>query len=219
MKINKNFHNKIAQLCLEHFKALPKSGKPNSTEWTILSCIVLEQDNDFSVVALGTGSKCIGQSKMSSLGDIINDSHAEVICRRSFLRFLYTEMNENSSLLIFDKNLKKFSLNAGAKFHFFTTHIPCGDCAIFPKQSSEDFGNVLEEMVGEDVTPVKKRKFNEDIFRTGAKCLLMDDQQDSKLPGKEYHVLGRVRTKPGESISVHIKSLLIWPLPDGNSFH
>lgn len=199
METNKSFHDKIAQMCLEHFTLLPKSGKPNTQEWTILSCIVLEKNSCFSVVALGTGSKCIGQTKMSCSGDILNDSHAEIMCRRSFLRFLYEEMLGNSSLLIFDEHVTKFKVSSDAKFHFFTTHVPCGDCAIFSKQSTEEFGEVIEDANQEqEEIPSKKLKLEEAIFRTGAKCLVKDENQDSKLPGTEYHVLGRVRTKPGE---------------------
>lgn len=199
MEINKSFHDNIAEICLDQFKALPKSGKPNSTEWTILSCIVLERNKSFGVVALGTGSKCIGQSKMSASGDILNDSHAEVICRRSFLRFLYNQMQDDNSFLKFDDHLKKFVLKSGVKFHFFTTHVPCGDCAIFPKECLEDFGEVLNKTLedGEEV-PLKKAKLEQDIFRTGAKCLCTEIKQDLKLPGKDYHILGAVRTKPGK---------------------
>lgn len=198
METNKTFFDKIAHVCLEHYKALPKSGKPNSMEWTVLACIVSYQDSVLSVVALGTGSKCIGQSKMSNCGDILNDSHAEVICRRSFLRFLYNEMKGSSSLLIYNENVKKFSVKSGTSFHFFTTHVPCGDGAIFPKQSSEEFGEVLQRTVDDERIPPKRLKLEEDIFRTGAKCLATNEKHDLKLPGKDYHALGVVRTKPGE---------------------
>jgi len=41
---------------------------------------------NMKVVAMGTGSKCIGHSQICCEGGVINDSHAEVIARRSFLR-------------------------------------------------------------------------------------------------------------------------------------
>ncbi|CAH1153475.1 unnamed protein product [Phaedon cochleariae] len=193
METQDDFHEHIANLCIGHFKTLPKSGKPNLNEWTVLSCIVIEKDKQLELISLGTGSKCIGKVKMSKSGDILNDSHAEVMCRRSFLRFLYYQMKTESSILTFKKETKKFSIKDNIKFHFFTTHIPCGDAAIFPKQNIEEFGDFVNSP---DEVPSKKRKI-EDIFRTGAKCLENDPQRDAKCPGTEYHVLGVVRTKPG----------------------
>ncbi|KAF7273778.1 hypothetical protein GWI33_013533 [Rhynchophorus ferrugineus] len=93
-----NIHTTIASLCLKHFHSLPKSGKPQENEWTVLSCIVKEQQNEFQVVALA-----------------------------------------------------------------------------------------------------KKRKvdIDEDIYRTGAKCLSNSIKQDLKEKGERYHILGVVRIKPG----------------------
>lgn len=175
-------HNRIAQISIDHFNTLPKTGKPKPNEWTILSCIVkhdLEAD-DLEVVALGTGSKCIGKGKMSQTGAILNDSHAEVICRRAFLRYLYEQIESQK-------------LRDNVHYHFFTSHVPCGDAAIFAKPQQDE-----AEFVGQYLGCVnRKRKCEEDIFRTGAKCLLSSSDQDPKQEGIGYHVLGAVRTKPG----------------------
>ncbi|KAG5880459.1 hypothetical protein JTB14_028792 [Gonioctena quinquepunctata] len=193
MENDKDLYEKIGELCLERFESL--SGKPNPNEWTVLSCIVLEAKGQLKVVALGTGSKCIGRAKMSASGDILNDSHAEVMCRRSFLRYIYHQMRSELSILIFNEDSKKFALDPDVKFHFFTTQVPCGDAAIFPKQTIESFGEVIDDL--SEVVPCKKMKTAADIFRTGAKCLEGGEIGDLKLPGSGYHVLGAVRTKPG----------------------
>ncbi|GLV45655.1 Adenosine deaminase tRNA-specific 1 [Carabus blaptoides fortunei] len=210
---NTSFSNRIAQLSINHFNTLPKTGKPNQDEWTVLATILKYDKNtdDLEIVALGTGSKCIGAKKMSPHGDILNDSHAEVICRRAFIRYLYTEIkytfhNDTSSIFIkSDKLILKTSLT----FHFFSSHMPCGDAAIFPKQSSEDFGTCLIEAntehslkrsLDDETESINKRMKTDseaDLFRTGAKCLGNDTRQDSKLSGHRYHTLGAVRTKPG----------------------
>lgn len=44
------------------------------------------------VVALGSGSKCLSAAARSPLGDVLNDSHAEVIARRAFQRWLHAEV-------------------------------------------------------------------------------------------------------------------------------
>lgn len=185
-----NIHNKIANICLSHFDSLPKSGKPTNNQWTVLSCIVLQSDSEnFEVVALGTGSKCIGRSSYSTNGDILNDSHGEIICRRAFLRYLYSQFRTDSDIF---NCAEKYQLKSNVKFHFFTTHVPCGDAAIFPKTDDNDYGSIIND----DCMPSEKKQ-KIDIFRTGAKCLQNDIAQDLRQTGAGYHVLGAVRTKPG----------------------
>eukprot|EP00118_Oscarella_pearsei_P013872 m.114924 g.114924 ORF g.114924 m.114924 type:complete len:86 (+) comp37524_c0_seq1:73-330(+) len=62
---------RIAEACLDRYKALPIKGKPHaSAEWTVLAGIVREVDWKCKVVSLGTGTKCIGANKMSKTGNV-----------------------------------------------------------------------------------------------------------------------------------------------------
>jgi hypothetical protein len=96
----------VAQAVLRQYELLPKKGKPNENEYTILAGFVIESGEpchgtdrsatgtehslhaggDFITVALGTGSKCVGRSSMSTTGQTLHDSHAEIIACRSFRR-------------------------------------------------------------------------------------------------------------------------------------
>lgn len=197
--------NDIAQSCIDLFNRLPKTGKPVEKEWTVLSCIVRydRRTENHQVVSLGTGSKCIGASKMSAVGSVLNDSHAEVVARRGFLLYIYDNIdrameNEQS---IFTQEDNMFKLNENIEFIFYSSQLPCGDASILPKSGEDDdFGDLLllKRQADSEICDLsaKRIKSEDDIYRTGAKCL-PDAEQDPKQPGTEYHLLGQVRTKPG----------------------
>ncbi|XP_078256934.1 tRNA-specific adenosine deaminase 1 isoform X2 [Rhinoraja longicauda] len=144
--------DEIASMCYAHYSTkLPKKGLPNpGQEWTLLAAVVKvdekpnmqsvcnSESNDvyLEVVAMGTGSKCVGQTKMSKSGNIVNDSHAEVTARRGFLRYLYCQLKEaftnKNSIFITDGQKAKWKLKPGIRFVFFTSHTPCGDASIIP---------------------------------------------------------------------------------------
>ena len=88
------------------------------------------------VVALGTGTKCLSESKRSGHGDAINDSHAEVVARRALVRWLLAHARlalteEGSPVLLLDKpQSNKLKLRAGVSLHFFASEMPCGDACV-----------------------------------------------------------------------------------------
>ena len=149
-KYTENFADKIVKLCISKYDSLRKTGKPkNEAEWTLLSCFVQEEqcNHTLKVVALGTGSKCIGLQQLSSSGDVLHDSHAEVVARRAFMLYLSNQMRKAVKRLnsIFKIRDGTYYLKSGILFHFYTSHTPCGDGSIFLKQDwLECVGNIVE---------------------------------------------------------------------------
>ncbi|CAJ1057041.1 tRNA-specific adenosine deaminase 1 isoform X2 [Xyrichtys novacula] len=142
--------DEISKLCYERFKELPRRGKPDpGREWTLLAAVVqtsrCAEDSDRvekKVVSLGTGTKCIGQTAMSPNGDVLNDSHAEIIARRGCIRYLIAELHravngEGSSVFCQADERGKWKLQPGVSFLFFTSHTPCGDASIVPMTESQ----------------------------------------------------------------------------------
>uniref|UniRef100_A0A1B6LNE2 tRNA-specific adenosine deaminase 1 n=1 Tax=Graphocephala atropunctata TaxID=36148 RepID=A0A1B6LNE2_9HEMI len=132
--------DEIARECLNHYQGLPKKGKPiPDKEWTLLSSFVMSLDGKLSVVAMATGTKCLGRSGMSPRGDLVNDSHAEILARRCLLRYLYDQILKfkqtgNSDIIIGLDEKLQYEVNPKVEFHFYSSHIPCGDAAIIPKR-------------------------------------------------------------------------------------
>eukprot|EP00887_Chlorella_sp_A99_P007976 scaffold12.g7976.t1 len=131
----------VAQAVLAQFAALPKTGKPQPHEHTVLAGIAVALPaalptpgkaveaagtaaeapcreaprqragaapeelhcmqmpgagaaggaRQLAVVALATGTKCLGASRRLPGGLVLNDCHAEALCRRALLRWLYVE--------------------------------------------------------------------------------------------------------------------------------
>ncbi|XP_044050147.1 tRNA-specific adenosine deaminase 1 [Siniperca chuatsi] len=141
--------DEIAKLCYERFNQLPRRGKPEpGREWTLLAAVVkitrcANSDTvEKEVVSLGTGTKCIGQTAMSPNGDVLNDSHAEVIARRGCIRYLIQELHRavsdgDSSVFCQADQRGKWRLQPGVSFLFFTSHTPCGDASIIPMSDSQ----------------------------------------------------------------------------------
>ncbi|XP_072492626.1 tRNA-specific adenosine deaminase 1 isoform X2 [Notamacropus eugenii] len=212
--------DEIAHLCYTHYSTrLPKQGKPEpDREWTLLAAVVkvnsaTECSHDSSdrsfpvtkeVVSMGTGTKCIGLSKMRKSGDILNDSHAEVIAKRSFQRYLFHQLRTAVSLQqdsIFMPGAKTgmWKLKPDLHFVFFSSHTPCGDASIIPMLELEDQPcapvSQSAEAISDPVVLESKRKCEETPahlitkrLRTEPRDLLREIPSDIAMPystGKE----------------------------------
>lgn len=112
--------------------------KWNAREWTVFAAVL---DDQYVVIAMGSGLKCIPECKLVSLNqqlplyyDTIRDIHAEVVCRRAFIRYLLLNPQERT------KN-----------YHLYLTLAPCGDASMPPLDTLLDcvrFESACKVVVG-----------------------------------------------------------------------
>ncbi|KAK4418652.1 tRNA-specific adenosine deaminase TAD1 [Sesamum alatum] len=167
----KTWGEKVAAAVVSVYSSLPKKGKPQGREVTVLAAFLLSSPSqDLQVVALGTGTKCIGHTRRSAGGDVVNDSHAEVIARRSLLRFFYAEIDcitknygkpsdSNGSLELKSDDMsssvlhlssdklgqRKFKLKSGWQLHLYVSQLPCGDASLNSQMFTSLSSRALEK--------------------------------------------------------------------------
>lgn len=90
--------DKVAQTSIDLYNNLRNHGKPtkrpnNVEEWTVLATIslVFPSTSEVRCVSLGTGVKVLPANRLPPLGDAVHDSHAEVLAKRGFVRWMMEE--------------------------------------------------------------------------------------------------------------------------------
>uniref|UniRef100_A0A915IDS0 tRNA-specific adenosine deaminase 1 n=1 Tax=Romanomermis culicivorax TaxID=13658 RepID=A0A915IDS0_ROMCU len=166
-------------------------------QWTHLAaiCSFSVDRGEITLLCMATGTKCLGAKDIDHHGFRVNDSHAEVLCRRVFIKFLMDEIDKmlsqddyESAYLIkctVPAMQNIFEWRSNQKLIMVLTHTPCGDASIFQKLDSPN---------NDDPPPCKTSK--KDINRTGARSVI-GQAADPCLPGADYHCVGSFRTKPG----------------------
>lgn len=131
----------IAACCLSVYDGLPKKGaKPGVRsdgrwEWTILAGAVLQNGQELHCISLATGVKVLPYQSLSKHGDLLHDSHAEVLARRGartwLLKRLALEVGNDEEAFahptrLFTKNaFKRWRLSAGVRLHLYCSTFPC----------------------------------------------------------------------------------------------
>ncbi|GAA5838154.1 hypothetical protein JCM9279_004141 [Rhodotorula babjevae] len=142
----------IATAVLDTYAKLPDNGKPRrrsnqQPEWTVLAAVCLYRhldhaSYDLRCVSLGTGLKALPHARLPVHGDVLHDSHAEIVARRGFKLWLYGQIDRaargerdgahgETDLLVERVNGGEWSLKPGWKAGFYVSTLPCGDASTY----------------------------------------------------------------------------------------
>ena len=86
---------------------------------------------------MATGTKTIGGEYLSSEGKAVNDCHAEIICRRLLMRYLYSQLRLHLNPATKGESILSecpsggYQVKEEVKFHLYISTAPCGDSRIF----------------------------------------------------------------------------------------
>ncbi|GAA6039898.1 hypothetical protein JCM8097_006789 [Rhodosporidiobolus ruineniae] len=142
----------LAHSALATYTSLPPKGKPSrrsngQREWTILAAFLVfrstgttcDEGFDVRCVSLGTGLKALPHYKLPLHGDVLHDSHAEVIARRGFKLWLYGQVERagrgDPEALVEavegEDGTREWQLKGGWKVGMYVSTLPCGDASTY----------------------------------------------------------------------------------------
>ena len=127
----------LAQMSHQHLDQLALTcAASHSGRKALASFVLVKEDEEATVVALGTGMQCITNEHMSCEGLAVNDMHAEIVARRSLLRYLYSQVLAfhsgcNTTCLEPSSRRGVLKLKRSMSLHLYISHVPCGDGAVF----------------------------------------------------------------------------------------
>ncbi|KAM6039590.1 double-stranded RNA-specific adenosine deaminase isoform 2-T2 [Chlamydotis macqueenii] len=140
-------HDQLAMLSHQRFNTLTARIQHSLLGRKILAAIVMRKGNKGLgvVISIGTGNRCVKGEELSLKGETVNDCHAEIISRRGFLRFLYSELMKydpsnpsSAEESIFEPaGEKRLKIKSSVTFHLYVSTAPCGDGALFDKSCSD----------------------------------------------------------------------------------
>ncbi|KAJ8049439.1 Double-stranded RNA-specific adenosine deaminase [Holothuria leucospilota] len=132
-----SFYDQIASLSHQAFNNLVVNIPECFSGKKVIAALILKMDQSDGgrVIALGTGNRCVTGDKLSLEGQTVQDSHAEVVTRRAFMRYLYRQLKMYRSnpekTILSPSPSGKLALKEGCSLHLYISTAPCGDGAQF----------------------------------------------------------------------------------------
>lgn len=134
-----SFHEQIARNSHEFYLQLQSRVEfPQPGRKVIASFTMEDAASEPTIVAVGSGTRCITGDHMSLGGLVVNDSHAEVVARRSLMRFFYRQLaayfqGKQDTIFTQSENPSLVKTKDHLKFHLYISTAPCGDGAQFSR--------------------------------------------------------------------------------------
>jgi len=157
----------VAKMILEKFDFLVHGNMIASRRKVIAGIVMSKGDTmkELKVVSVTTGTKCINGEYMSDSGTGLNDCHAEILSRRCFMRFMYSELeniSRNNGILPEESILELspvggYRVKSDVQFHLYINTAPCGDARIFSPHADKLRLFGVDEVMGETDSGVNRR--------------------------------------------------------------
>ncbi|KAF9008846.1 adenosine deaminase/editase [Cyathus striatus] len=163
---------------------------PPHKQYTVLASFFLTYEDSgtpaHKIISIATGTKCLPAIRLSTRGEVIHDSHAEVLARRGAIRWVLEEIRRTcgdrvyTSQWLFQRSPKTYELRAGVKANLYISTVPCGDASTRLLASLQD-----------EVVAVLKDSTTYPTLHSSIASRGRDN----------YSRLGVLRTKPGRADS------------------
>lgn len=168
-----------------------KSSKPQPNQWTIISSIIMENNNKYKIICYSNGTKSLPNINYKSRKFQIFDCHAEILaikCFKFFLlnclsfhldkenksnfltkdeHYLFKLMPEYYDIFYYNQLTKKYKIKKGINFHLYISENPCGECSniLYNINNQQN----LKEMTGsktleECLNIINKKENNKNII-------------------------------------------------------
>ncbi|KAL7714530.1 tRNA-specific adenosine deaminase [Entamoeba marina] len=128
---------------------MQKNGKPQDKEWSVFASLLsINSSNVVNIHSFATGNKSLPSSLYNI--DVINDSHAEVLCKRGFQIFLMDELL-HPTFLQWNKYLNQYEWNNKHQLILYISQPPCGDCCISNNKTDSGAKRIINNSINNTV--------------------------------------------------------------------